>query len=177
LRDALDNAGYAFAVAAGKQNPLYSAFPFAGSAVDFENALGRCKDIPAAIQSVFRAYGPYRGGNNFLWALNKLAVTDKHKLLTIAVNSQLGDVHAVGAIHRVPINPVWDIEKREIEIFTGFVGHPLKIKLEIGLYVAFDDVEFAAGEPVLKLLDYYLELVGDILQRLDLEARQLGVFV
>src|ERR1022692_4111514 len=92
VRDSLDNAEYALAVAAGKTHPLHTAFPFGGSAADFENNLGRCKDIPKEIHALFRAYGPYRGGNDFLWALNKLAVTDKHKLLTIAFNSQLGNV-------------------------------------------------------------------------------------
>lgn len=50
LRDALDNAGYALAVASGKTSPLNAAFPFAGSSADFKNSLGRCKDIPEALQ-------------------------------------------------------------------------------------------------------------------------------
>lgn len=176
LRDSLDNAGYALAVAAGKTHPLHTAFPFAGSAADFENSLGRCKDIPKEIHTLFRAYGPYKGGNDFLWALNRLAVTDKHKLLTIALNSQLGNVHAEGAIHHIPVNPIWDGAMREIEVFTGFVGHPVKGKIEISLFVAFDEVPFVTGEPVLKVLDYFVELVEDILSRLDTEARRLGIF-
>jgi hypothetical protein len=176
LRDALDNAGYALAVAAGKTNPLHTAFPFGGSAADFENSLGRCKDIAEEIHTLFRAYGPYKGGNDLLWALNKLAVTDKHKLLTIALNSQLGNVHAEGAIHRIPVNPTWDAAKQEIELFTGLVGHPAKGKMEIGLFVSFDDVPFVTGEPVLKVLDYFVEVVEDILSRLDVEAKRLGVF-
>lgn len=175
LRDSLDNAGYALAIVAGKAAPLHTAFPFGGSAVDFENSLGRCKDIPTEIHALFRAYKPYKGGNDFLWALNRLAVTDKHKLLTIALNSQLGNVDAVGAIHHIPVNPTWDPAKREIEIFTGVVGHPVKGKIEIGLFVAFDEVPYVAGEPVLKVLDYFVELVEDILSRLETEARRLGI--
>ncbi len=176
LRDALDNVAYGLAVAAGKIHPLHTAFPFGGSAADFENNLGRCKDVPEEIHTVFRAYRPYKGGNDLLWALNKLAVTDKHKLLTIALNSKLGDVHAEGAIHHIPVNPAWDSAKREIEIFTGFAGQPVKGKIEIGLFVAFEDVPFVAGEPALKVLDYFVELVGDILSRLDTEGQRLGIF-
>src|SRR3990167_3014086 len=50
LRSALDNIGYGLAVSAGMVNPKYTAFPFAGSAIEFENGIkGRCKDIPGKI--------------------------------------------------------------------------------------------------------------------------------
>ena len=176
LRDSLDNAGYALAVASGQTSPQNAAFPFAGSLPAFKNSLGRCKDVPKEFHSVFEAYGPYKGGNDVLWALSKLAVIDKHKLLTIALNSQLGNVHGEGAIHHIPVNPTWDEAAREIEIFTSFVGQPVKIRIEIGLFLAFDDVPEVTGEPVLKLLDYFVELVEDILLRLDTEARRIGVF-
>ncbi len=176
LRDALDNAGYALAVASGKVSPLNAAFPFAGSSADFKNSLGRCKDIPVTFHKIFESYGPYKGGNDFLWVLSKLAVINKHKLLTVALNSQLGNVHGTGAIHHVPVNPTWDETTREIEIFTGFVGRPVEITIEIGLFLAFDDVPVVTGEPVLKLLDYFVEIVEDILSRLDAEARRVGIF-
>jgi hypothetical protein len=177
LRDALDNAGYALAVASGKTSPLNAAFPFGGSRDDFKKkGLGRCKDIPEAFCRIFEAYGPYKGGNDFLWVLSKLAVIDKHKLLTVALNSQLGNVNGEGPIHHIPINPAWDAATREIEIFTGIVGHDPKIKIEIGLFLAFDDVPVVTGEPVLRLLDYFAEIVEDILSRLDAEARRIGIF-
>ena len=40
LRDSLDNAGYALALAAGRTNPLNAGFPFARSAADFKDSLG-----------------------------------------------------------------------------------------------------------------------------------------
>ena len=43
LRSALDNACYSVAVASGLTKPRHTAFPFSGSAAEFENALkGRC---------------------------------------------------------------------------------------------------------------------------------------
>ena len=71
LREALDNAGYAVAVASGRIKPRHCAFPFAGSLTEFEtNALGRCKDIPQEIVALFARFKPYKGGNDLLWALN-----------------------------------------------------------------------------------------------------------
>ena len=64
LRSALDNAGYAVAVAAGVKDPKHSAFPFAGSVSKMTNALGRSKDIPEKIHSLFCGFQPYKGGNN-----------------------------------------------------------------------------------------------------------------
>jgi hypothetical protein len=73
LRSALDNVGYGLAVAAGRVNAKYTAFPFAGGVVEFDNSIkGRSKDIPEEIHAVFRAYKPYKGGNDFLWALNEV---------------------------------------------------------------------------------------------------------
>jgi hypothetical protein len=176
LRDALDNAGYGLAVAAGGVKPKFTAFPFAGSAIEFENGMkGRCKDIPEEIRAIFRAYQPYKGGNDFLWALNEVAVADKHKLLTIALNSLLGDVFGEGAIHHIPLNPTWNSLKREIEVLTGFAGHPMKCDIEISLFIAFDEIPFVAGEPVLKVLSYFVDIVQDILSRIEVEARRLGL--
>jgi hypothetical protein len=174
LRDSLDNAGYALAVAGGKINPAYAAFPFAGSAAQFENSLGRSKDIPTEFHDIFRSCGPYKGGNDVLWALGQLAVTDKHKLLMISLNSQLGNVIGEGAIRRIPVNPSWDSTKKEIELFTGAVGHPLKIDMEFGLFTFFADVPLLATEPALKVLDYFVEIVEHIFSTIEAEAQRLG---
>jgi hypothetical protein len=74
LRSALDNAGYAIATAAGVKNPKHAAFPFAGSVTKMPSALGRCKDIPETIHSLFCGFQPYKGGNDLLWALNEVAI-------------------------------------------------------------------------------------------------------
>jgi len=168
LRSALDNAGYGLAVSAGRTNPKHTAFPFAGSAAEFDNALkGRSKDIPEEIYPLFRAFQPYRGGNNFLWALNEVAITDKHKLLAVAIASLLGNVTGTGALVRMPINPVWDRLKQEIELVTCAAGHPVKYHAEFSLYLTFDEIPVAAGEPVLKVLDYFVEIVEEIFARIE----------
>jgi hypothetical protein len=82
MRDVLDLAGYGLAVASGAVDPQHTNFPFAPNAVKFEEQVrGRCKDLPDDIVMLFRSLKPYKGGNDLLWALNCMAVTDKHKLL------------------------------------------------------------------------------------------------
>jgi hypothetical protein len=109
LRSALDAACYAIAVAAGATKPRHAAFPFAGSFADFENGMkGRCKDIPLDLHALFRAYQPYKGGNDALWALNDICVRDKHTLLGIGLDTVLGDLVATGTMRSIPVNPPWD---------------------------------------------------------------------
>lgn len=79
LRNALDNAGYSVAVAAGLTDPKNTAFPFAGSLDDLRKSIGRSKDVTKEMQSLFVGFQPYLGGDDLLWALNEIAVADKHK--------------------------------------------------------------------------------------------------
>jgi hypothetical protein len=176
LRGALDNVGYGLAVSAGKASPRHTAFPFAGSAVEFDNAIkGRSKDIPEEICAIFRAYRPYRGGNDFLWALNEVAITDKHKLLNIAIASELGNVSGSGALVRMHVNPVWDGIKQEIELLSSATGHAVKYHIEFTLFIAFDEIAVVGGEPVLEILRYFVKIVEEIFVSLETEARRIGL--
>lgn len=55
-------------------------------------------------------------------------------------------------------------------------ARPVEVTIEIGLFLASDDVPVVTGEPVLKLLNYFVEIVEDVLSRLDAEARRIGIF-
>jgi hypothetical protein len=80
LREALDNAGYGIAVVSGKVKPLKCHFPFANDREALKNALGNFKDIPQEILALFCKFKPYKGGNDLLWALNRMCVAHKHKI-------------------------------------------------------------------------------------------------
>lgn len=176
LRSALDNVGYALAIAAGKISPKHTAFPFAGSAIEFDNAVkGRSKDIPEEICTIFRAYKPHKGGNDVLWALNEVAIADKHKLLNIAIASELGNVNGTGALIRMQVNPVWDGTKQEIELLTCATDHAVKYHMEFSLFIAFDEIAVVGGEPVLEVLRYFVKIVEEILVSLETEARLIGL--
>jgi hypothetical protein len=176
LRSALDNAGYGLAISSGKTNPEHTAFPFSGSEAEFNHALkGRSKDIPEEIRALFRTYKPYRGGNDFLWALNAVDITDKHKLLNIAIASVLGNISGTGAVVRIPINPVWDGIKQEIELLVCAAGHAIKYHAEFSMYIAFDEIAVVGGESVLEVLGYFVDIVEHILAAIEVEARRIGL--
>ena len=60
LRAALDNAAYATALAVAKSGAELknTAFPFAGSIGQMASSLGRSKDVPREIQSMFFGFQP-----------------------------------------------------------------------------------------------------------------------
>src|SRR5262245_61209963 len=81
LRSALDQAGFACARLDGKPNAKSAYFPMADTGPDLANVIkGRCKDLPPDIVTLFRSFMPYKGGNDPLWAMNKIANT-KHTAL------------------------------------------------------------------------------------------------
>ena len=177
LRASLDNAGYGLAVASGRVNPKHTAFPFSGSAVEFENNMkGRCKDIPKEIHAVFRRYQPYRGGNDFLWALNEACIADKHKtLIRLGIGSVLGSFGMVsGGLVSIPMH-TWDSANQEITLGTFVANSNVKYNMDLSLFVAFDEVEIISGQPVLDTLDHFADVVEHILASLEAEARRLGI--
>src|ERR1035437_7105144 len=118
LRNALDNAAYAVAVASGKVEPKFTAFPFAGSIAQMANSLGRSKDLPKEIQSLFCGFQPYLGGDDILWALNEICNGDKHK---IVIPIGTGMVRVAGGIEvtgyfSMPEPHVWNRTKNEMNL-------------------------------------------------------------
>lgn len=178
LRSALDNACHDLAVLGGVVTPRHCAFPFAGGALDLENSIaGRCKDIRTEFCVVFRTYKPYVGGNDALWALNYLDVSDKHTSLTVSVLSELGKLKATGGLVSIPMEPVWDPVQNEIELATLRRGHRVKMNIELLFDATYENVAIIDGAPVRELLRYFVEIVEHILKALDEEARRLGMLV
>jgi len=177
LRSALDNACYEIAVGAGRVKPKHAAFPFAGSAIEFENTMrGRCRDIPEEIYPLFRAYQPYKGGNDLLWALNQVSNTDKHALLAVGLGSALGSMHATGGMIRMYINPPWDSVKQEIELGV-FMADPIfesKYQIDFSVCLAFDDIQIVGGKAVVPVLKHFASVVQDIVAGIQAESRHLG---
>jgi hypothetical protein len=75
LRSVLEQTGFAAAVASGKVNPKKTQFPIGDDLIGLENLINRkvSKDLPDEILALFRSFKPYKGGNDTIWALNKLA--------------------------------------------------------------------------------------------------------
>jgi hypothetical protein len=190
LRATLDQCGYASAVASGKANPKQTAFPFGDDLTGLDNNIIRrkvCNDLPPEIVSLFRTLKPYKGGNDSLWALNKLCNTQKHCAL---VPTQIGKASAfftgrftsVGGSTIDIVDPGgnlgWDPEKSEIIVFIGGGGAWATAKSDIAanvaITVAIEGIETQSGKPVVAALDAMRCIVEGILMATKTECRRLG---
>jgi hypothetical protein len=178
LRSALDNAGYAIAVAAGVKEPKNSAFPFAGTLTQMPNALGRAKDIPEPIHSLFCGFQPYKGGNDLLWALNQVAITDKHKVVVpIGQGFVRNRASAQGrGFVSIPDPPVWDRTKNEMVILELGPGAECDYDFDFTFFVAFNEIALIDGKPILTILPQFGSIVERVLTAMEAECRRLKIF-
>jgi hypothetical protein len=176
LRSALDIAGYSIALALGINDPKYCAFPFAGSLAQIANSLGRCKDLPKEMQSLFVGFQPYYGGDNDLWALNEMCVCDKHKMLTpigTGVVRTAGSVRGTG-FFSMPDPHRWDRAKNEMEIITLGPGAVFEYNLDFYIFVALNGIKFVDGKSAPEVLYAMGCKVYSVLETIEAEARRLG---
>jgi hypothetical protein len=177
LRSALDNAGYTIAVAAGVKVPKRCAFPFAGCVAKMPSALGRCKDIPEKIHSLFCGFQPYKGGNDLLWALNELANTDKHKMV-IPVGQALArhgvNVRGTG-FFSMPDPHVWDRAKNEMKLIELGLGATYQYDFQFRFFIAFHDIEIIDGQSIVRILHDMGGIVERVLVGIEAESRRLGI--
>jgi len=183
LRDSLDHIGYGIAVASGRNNPQHTNFPFAPDAAKFDQQMrGRCKDLPDEIVSVFRSFKSYKGGNDLLWALNKVAVTNKHML----VNPMAAASHSMFIQNltisggQVPFgigeSARWDRSKNEITVMRLPAQAQIQANFGVQIFIAFGEVEVAGGQPVDRVLRAFIGEVKRVLVAVEAEARRIGIY-
>jgi hypothetical protein len=177
LRGALDTAAYGIAVAAGKTNPKNTAFPFAGSVTQMANSLGRSKDLPKEIQSLFCGFQPYPGGNDILWALNEMCNADKHKILIpmgTAIVCRTAGANVTG-FFSMPDPHVWDAEKNEMVLITLGPGAKFDYQFHFEFFIAFHEIPVVEGQNALIVIEALFRMVNSILTALEAESRRLGI--
>jgi hypothetical protein len=176
LRSALDIAAYTIAVSSGVQSPKNCAFPFARSLPQMAQSLGRCKDLPETIQSLFIGLRPYLGGDNTLWALNEMCNTDKHKMLVpigaAAVRVAAG-VRGTG-FFSMPDPHVWDRKKNEMDILTVGPDSTHQWFFQFNAFVAVNEIPIVDGMPVLQVLYQMGVRVDEVLNVIEAESRRRG---
>jgi hypothetical protein len=176
LRSALDNAGYTIAAAIGKPDAKYCAFPFAGSLSQMASSVGRSKDLPNEIQSLFVGFQPYHNGDNDLWALNEMCNADKHKMLTpigTGVVRQHASVHGKGYFS-MPDPHVWNRDKNEMDIITLGPDTEFKYDFQFQLFVAVNGIKVVDGKPVRNVLYAMGCKAFSVVETIEAESRRLG---
>jgi hypothetical protein len=183
LRSALDQVGYVCATLGGATNPKNTHFPIADSAAQLETDVigrGRCKDIPPDILTFFRGFKPYKGGHNFIWALNKGCNVAKHQSLVeigvslFQVTSRGGFVAGPAQISH-PSALRWDSRKNEMILGKVRPGGQFKYDYDFTFFIAFSEIDIISGEPVIPVLRYMVQEVERIITGTEAEARRIGL--
>jgi hypothetical protein len=178
LREVLDHATFAVAVASGASNPRNAYFPFSGTVEDIDARIkGRCKDVPIQMHPLLRAFEPYDGGNEVLFTLNKMANRDKHALLAAfgAVSMDGGmNVIGTGGYMSMPDPHIWDHAKNEMELITLSPGCKLNAHFRFFITVAFTGIEVIERFPAPTVLGEIAVEVERVLAAIEAESRRLG---
>jgi hypothetical protein len=180
LRAALDLAWWNLAVTAGFISPNADGkFPFADNAMKFEGLARRgLIKFPQEILSVLMRFKPYKGGDDLLWALNRICATNKHRLLPLKIIRYRmieGQLTKWGP-GEVPNNMGWDNGKKEIIFFRSHRHTIINTHIKVSLDITFhESVEVVGGKPVIATLNTLVDKVEQILLTLEDTARGLGV--
>lgn len=176
LRTALDSAVFDIALCSGVIDPRNAAFPFAGTIGEMAGALGRCKDIPEPIKSLMCGFAPYRGGNETLWALNKLCNTDKHRILQpFATGAVRTGIAMKGAgFFSMPDPHKWDSSKNEMVLIELGPDAIYDYEVHVSLYIVFGKIEGLEGFNVTNSLFRMGQAVHIVVNAIEAECRRLG---
>jgi hypothetical protein len=185
LRAALDQAGFAAARAAGNDG-RDTHFPFRENISEMQGTIkqhargeGRSKDIPAEIFAVMVAFQPYKGGNDLLWALNKLCNTQKHEIVVpMALRNAGGVVNRViveGGPAAFGIPAQWDSAKQEMILVRVARGVPRSVDIQVDTFIAIGKVDGVEGQPAIGILNGLTGVVERITSAIEAEATRIGL--
>lgn len=180
LRSALDHAGFAVSRASGSRGK-HSHFPFGdclNEVIARSKGKGRSRDIPESIFNIMVNCEPYLGGNNALWALNKLCNRNKHEIIIPFVT--MSPILTWVVSHN--LDPIrwskrrWDRTKNEMEVARTSFDAKFQDNIELSAQVVFDEVEVVGFRPIDNVLNEMLEAVCSALSAISGEAYKVGLF-
>jgi hypothetical protein len=187
LRAVLDQAGYAAAVASGKLKPKKCKFPFGDSCAAITLHGGKpdsnYQDLPKEIFDFFMTFQPYKGGNDRLWAMNKLCNTKKHcKLTTIGLSNAFANFIAsvpdgtkIGrSVDEQGKIRGWDSERREMTLVTVPTGIDPHILGNFTFDIELGEFEPFAGQHATSVINTMSAVTERILAGTEAECRRLG---
>ena len=189
LRSVLDQTACASAVANGKVSPKSTNFPFGDDLAGLNNNIdGRkvCKDIPPEIINLFRSLQPHKGGNDLLWAFNKLCNAKKHcTLVPLQISNALATFygtfpHGGSIAQTIPTEALgWDAAKNELILtrYGGPAAQPVELQISghFSFSVAISGIEILSRQPAPAALDAMSREVERVLMATEVECRRIGL--
>ncbi len=178
LRFALDQIGYATAVASGAVLPKRTQFPIGDDEAGLANLIKRnvSKDLPKEILALFVSFKPYKGGNDAIWALNKLRNAGHTTLLPVAVVSD-GATGFSGTLSNasIPGNLTLDPEKNEIIFGRVGPGGIFNYDIRFSFMIRLSEIDVVAYNQAVAVLRAMSAEVKRILMATEAECRRLGL--
>ena len=182
LRSALDHAGYACAIGSGipDNGRIKAAFPFRDDPREFNGArTGTSKHIPKEIFNLMLSFKPYKGGDDLLWALNKLCNTNKHEALVPHVLT-LGNMHVKKLTFSGPgalAIPRWDSRKHEMVWLTTPHGSAADMNVDFTGFITFKDIKGMPVVPADVAMGKFASITDTIIAAIRAEYLRLGFSV
>jgi len=203
LRAALDQCGYACAVAAKSTSTKHIKFPIAKDKAHFLKTVpGCCKDLPSEIIALFRRCNAYKGGNEVLWALNELCNTKKHlSLVPMAAGRAILKIvptadHPLASKFATPEQiakgaspagfyglvggsasikePGWNPSKNELLLLKTDPKKHVNYDANVSLTVFIEGIDILRRTPAVVALKKMLNTVAVIAEAAESECRALG---
>jgi len=172
LRSALDQTMFAI----GGEG---SYFPIAPDAGHLESGIkGRCKNIPVEIVKIICGFKPYRGGNDLLWALNKVRGTNEHAIIApiaVVVGVMTADVIITRGQVMLGTGSSWDFTKNEMELNRFRPGSTcVQSNFSVQGCIAFYGIPEIGGQPAIAVLYEFIRIVEGVLVAVETEAIRIG---
>jgi hypothetical protein len=133
--------------------------------------------LPPDILALLRGFNPHKGGNDIIWALNRIRREGYHRLV-VPVGTATAGFHArymrISGGGSIPAHN-WDSEKNEIIFLRARHDTKVDYNLQFAFFIAFGEVEGVAGQPVLGFLNAAASEVERIVLAIEAEARRIGL--
>ncbi|RWN51902.1 hypothetical protein [Mesorhizobium sp.] len=157
LRDALDHAVYANAVALIGGDPSDTGFPFANDDAGVTGELNgrRLRGNPVEIRPLLASFKPYPAGNQLLCALNRVRNPNTHRVIVPIGAAAIGAEFKFGEEIRGPVQigiNHWDASKNEVTYLIAGAGSKVQYEVKASFNVVFGEVDLVAGQPVIATL-------------------------
>ena len=182
LRDALDHAVYACAVALSVDEPTSTGFPFARDAAGVTGELNgkRLSGNPPEIRAFLAAFEPHQTGNQLLWGLNRIRVPKTHRVLIPVLISAgstsigIGELRMAGGGAGGQIGySKWDPAKNEVEYMRLPYRSTFKYEMQTSFDVLFGEIEAVGGQPAIGTLNAIAGEVERVVSAIEAETTRI----
>ena len=165
LRASLDYLAVALARANGATKIGDVYFPFGRDRKAFEaSAKEKIKRLSPDAREMIYALQPYGGGNDFLFALHALDLSDKHQTIVPVAGYLAGGHGFLSISHPAKMSrSVFGNLEKGIHWMTVPKGADVKYDLQVRTDIAFIEIQAIEGHPVTTTVEQFRDLVEGLL--------------